>query len=152
MSKFPSYLVTKRIQNEILADAEKLAEETLPLYLSGKEAFCPLERGKMLAIRFGRKREGGDWSRVAFEDRNVTPLDNHTYRIAYDGLCYRWPITKFVLANSISPQSFSSFRNLVRAGLRQKEMALWALKVAELAEFSHTCRADLIEIHDLDVA
>lgn len=147
MTKFPSHLVTKRIQNEVLMDAATLAAETLPLLLPPEEAFLPLERGKMLTIRFDRERKQVDWLRVAFEDRHATTLENNTYRIAYDGACYRWPITKFVLAYSISPQVCAPFRNMVRAGLRQKEVELWVLEVAKLAELSHAWAPNLIKMH-----
>jgi hypothetical protein len=147
MSKFPSHLVTKRIQNEILMDAAKLAAETLPLLLPPEEAFLALERGKMLTIRFDRERRNVDWPRVAFEDRHTTTLENNTYRIAYDGACYRWPITKFVLAYSISPEVCAPFRNMIRAGLLQKEVELWVLEVAKLAELSHAWGPDLVKMH-----
>lgn len=147
MTKFPSHFLTKRIQNEILVDAAKLAAETFPLLLPPEEAFFPLERGKMLAIRFDRERKHGDWVRVAFEDRHATTLGDNTYRIAYDGACCRWPVTKFVLAYSISPQVCVPFRNMVGAGLRQKEVELWVLEVAKLAELSQVWGPGLIKMH-----
>lgn len=97
MTKFPSHLLTKRIRNEILADAAQLATETLPLTLPPDEALRPLPRGKMLALKFDRERQKRDWLRVAFVDRNE-PLADFTFRIGYDGACCMLPVTKLILA------------------------------------------------------
>jgi len=147
MTKFPSHLLTKRIRTEILTDAAQLAAKTLPIMLPPEEALRPLTPGKMLAIRFDRERKTGDWLRVAFEDRHDKPLGDNTYRIAYDGACDGFPVTKLVMAYSISAQVCAPFKDMVRSGLRQKEVERWVLEVAKLARYSAHYGPDLIEMH-----
>jgi hypothetical protein len=143
MSKFPSHLVTKRIQDEILADAAKLAAATLPYEISQPEASRPQPDGMMLEIRFNPQREPGDWLRVAFVNRFETSISNYAYRIGYDGACCGLPVTRAVLAQSISTRIFPHFEKMIRSGLRQKAVAQWVIGVTCLAEAAHNFDARL---------
>ncbi|TAX30754.1 MULTISPECIES: hypothetical protein [Rhizobium] len=137
MSKFRSNFVTKRIQNEILADAAKLAAATLPYDISQPVASRPQPEGLMLEIRFNPQREPDDWLRVAFVNRFETNISNYAYRIGYDGACCGLPVTRAVLAHSISTRIFPPFEKMIRSGLRQKAVAQWVVGVTRLAEAAH---------------
>ncbi|UWU23010.1 hypothetical protein N2601_08710 [Rhizobium sp. CB3060] len=137
MQKFPPRLLTKRIKNEILAHAAKLSDQTLPDTLPPEEALRPLPRGRMLALRFAPQIKGQDRMRVAFEDRSE-PLADSTFRIGYDAASCMLPVTPLVLAYSISPRISPQFGAMVKSGLRQKEMELWCLQVAKLADYCQT--------------
>ena len=141
MNKFPRHLLTKRIKNEILADAAKLFDRTLPDTLPREEAFRPLPRGKMLALNFASQIKGADRMRVAFVDRSE-PLADCVFRLGYDGACCMLPVTPLVLAYSISPRVSPQFQAMVKSGLRQKEMELWCLQVAKLADYCQNSGPD----------
>lgn len=137
MSKFPSHFVTKRIQNEILADAAKLAAATLPYEISQRDSSRPQPEGMMLEIRFNPQREPGDWLRVAFVNRFETSISGNSYRIGYDSACCGLPVTRAVLAHSISTRIFPPFEKMIRSGLRKKAVAQWGFGVTRLAEAAH---------------
>lgn len=141
MKKFPSHLLTKRIKNEILADAAKLFDRTLPDTLPPEEAFRPLPRGKMLALSFAPQIKSADRMRVAFVDRSEL-LADCTFRLGYDGACCMLPVTPLVLAYSISARVSPQFPAMVKSGLRQKEIELWCLQVAKLADYCQTSGPD----------
>lgn len=134
MSKFPSHLITKSIKNEILDDASKLAAVTLPWDIHPAEAAEPQSTDLMLEIRFSPEREPGNWLRVSFINRSETSISNYAYRIGYGGACCGLPITRAVLAHSISPRIFPPFEAMIRSGLRQKKVEQWVLGVAHLAQ------------------
>ncbi|MEZ0003239.1 hypothetical protein [Sinorhizobium fredii] len=138
MSKFPGHVITKRIQDEILSDAAKLAAETLPYDISQREAAQPQPKGLMLEIRFKPEREPGNWLRVAFVNRFETGIGGYAYRIGYDGACCGLPVTRAVLAHSISTRIFPAFEKMIRSGLRQEKVAQWVVGVTLLAEASHS--------------
>ncbi|TBE45431.1 hypothetical protein ELH02_14145 [Rhizobium ruizarguesonis] len=138
MSRFPSHLVTKRIQNEIFADAAKLAAETLPYDIHQADPGRPQPAGLMLEIRFNPKREPGNWLRVAFVNRSESSIGNYAYRIGYDGACWGLPVTRPVLAHSISTRIFPPFEVMIRSGLQQQKVAEWVLGVRLLAEASNS--------------
>lgn len=137
MSTFPSHVITKRIQEEILADAAKLAAETLPYDISQGDAARPQPKGLMLEIRFNPKREPDDWLRLAFVNRFETSIGGYAYRIGYDGACCGLPVTRAVLAHSISRRIFPPFEEMIKSGLRQEKVAQWVVGVTHLAQASH---------------
>jgi len=133
--KFPRHLLTKRIKQEILEDACKLALITLPEHLRAEEAFRPLPPGTMLTLKFSPNRESGDWLRVAFEER-TTELGNYCFRIGYDAACCGLPVTKTVLSYSVRPDVCKPFNDMIKSGMQQKHCEKWVYEVARLAHYS----------------
>ena len=133
----------KKHRRQILADALLARNHLLKSDKRIEAGFEALPAGMMLAIDFSPEASKGQL-RVKFEQRQTVPEPYYGLRIGYDTICQEFPVTRFTLASSVTPEMCPAFSDMLESGFGHREMQAWADSVYLVAAGIHHWSADLI--------